>query len=163
MDCSIRRATSEDYDAVAVAFAELELFHQSALPGIFRRPIGPALSRELFESMLADVDAAWLVAQRPGEIIGFVSVRVVQAADRPILVPRSYAEVDSLAVREPYRRFGIGRALMAHAQRWATERGLREIELNVWEFNQSAIAFYEALGYVTERRKMRRIISDVNS
>jgi ribosomal protein S18 acetylase RimI-like enzyme len=52
---------------------------------------------------------------------------------------------------------------MAHAQRWATERGLREIELNVWEFNQSAIAFYEALGYVTERRKMRRIISDVNS
>ena len=52
---------------------------------------------------------------------------------------------------------------MATAERWAAERGLHEIELSVWEFNQGAIAFYTELGYVTERRKMRRVISDANS
>jgi ribosomal protein S18 acetylase RimI-like enzyme len=52
---------------------------------------------------------------------------------------------------------------MAAAERWAAERGLSEIELSVWEFNQSALAFYQELGYVTERRKMRRVLNNGNS
>jgi ribosomal protein S18 acetylase RimI-like enzyme len=47
---------------------------------------------------------------------------------------------------------------MERAEQWAMERGLGEIELNVWEANQSAIGFYEGLGYEATRRRMRRII-----
>jgi ribosomal protein S18 acetylase RimI-like enzyme len=163
MDYIIRSATRDDYDGVGAVFAEVEQLHRMALPYIFRAPAGPALNREYFESMVADQDAAWLLAEHDGEIIGFVKVQVLQAPDRPILLPRRYAQVDNLAVRADYRRSGVGRALMERAERWAAERGLREVELNVWEFNQGAIAFYEQLGYVAERRTMRRIISDANS
>jgi len=104
-----------------------------------------------------------LVAEHADAIIGFVKLRIMHALDRPIFVPRSYAEVDSLAVRAQYRRAGVGRALMERAERWAADHGLNEVELNVWEFNQGAIAFYEELGYVTERRQMRRVISNGNS
>jgi ribosomal protein S18 acetylase RimI-like enzyme len=130
---------------------------------MFRAVDGPALDREFFEAQLADEEAAWLVTERSSEIVGFVNARVKQAADRPMLVPRRYVHVESLVVRASSRRAGVGRALLAAAEEWAAERGLAEIELNVWEFNQQAIGFYEQLGYVTERRTLRRIISNVNS
>jgi GNAT superfamily N-acetyltransferase len=54
---------------------------------------------------------------------------------------------------------GIGRALMHRVERWAEEKGATEIELNVYEFNQSAFSFYLSLGYVTTSRKMEKRLS----
>ncbi len=163
MDFTIRPATIDDYTAIDTIFVEVELLHRAALPQIFRAPDGPVLSREYFEAGLADEAFAWLVAERTGALLGFVTVRVVQAPERPILLPRRYAEVNNLAVHAPYRQSGVGRALLKRAEQWAAEQQLGEIELNVWEFNQGAIEFYEKLGYVTERRTMWRNISDANS
>jgi diamine N-acetyltransferase len=160
---SIRPATIDDYDRVALVFDEIDRLHRQALPHIFRATAGPALDRTYFDSVLADPEAAWLVAEHDSEILGFTMVRILQAPDRPALVPRRFAEVDMLVVRADHRRAGVGRALMQHAADWATAHGLREIQLNVWEFNRGAIAFYKELGYVAERRTMRRVISNVNS
>jgi len=163
MEIVIRPATIDDYAGVALVFDEIDLLHRRALPHVFRAPAGRALDLAHFEAVLADPEMDWIVAERAGEIVGFSSVRVLHAADRPVLVPRHFVEVDSLAVRADHYRSGVGRALMAAAERWAAERGLYEIELSVWEFNQGALAFYEELGYVTERRKMRRVLNDGNS
>jgi ribosomal protein S18 acetylase RimI-like enzyme len=163
MEFIIRPAISDDYDAVGAIYAEIEKLHRVALPQIFRAPDGPALSREYFEMMLVDERATWLVAAQQGELLGFVTVRMMQAPERPMLQPRGYAEVNNLAVRETYRRLGIGQALQQRAEQWAAERQLSEVELNVWEFNQAAVAFYEKLGYVTQRRTMWRSMSHANS
>ena len=72
------------------------------------------------------------------------------------MVPRDFVEVDALAVRADQQRAGIGQALMAAAEGWAREREIDDMQLNVWEFNAGALAFYEQLGYVVERRIMRR-------
>ena len=37
---------------------------------------------------------------------------------------------------------------------WAKEQGFRRLELNMWEFNRDALAFYEASGFKTYRRYM---------
>ena len=37
---------------------------------------------------------------------------------------------------------------------YAKEKGLYRIELNMWEFNKDALAFYEAVGFATYRRYM---------
>lgn len=163
MDFVIRPATIDDYAGVAIVFDEIDELHRQALPHVFRAVDGPALERAYFEAALADPEAAWLVAEQEDGVVGIVHVRAMQAPDRPFLVPRRYAHVENLAVRVDHQRAGIGRALMAAAERWAAERGLREVDLNVWEFNQSAIAFYEELGYVAERRTMRRVIDNDNS
>jgi ribosomal protein S18 acetylase RimI-like enzyme len=43
---------------------------------------------------------------------------------------------------------------MEHAHRWALDKKVRHVELNVWEFNKEAIAFYDKLGYETANRRM---------
>ena len=94
------------------------------------------------------------VAHAEGEILGFVQVSIHATLPFPILVPRRVALVENLAVREGFRRAGIGRALMDRAQRWAEEKGADDIELTVYEFNQVAILFYQSLGYSTSSHRM---------
>jgi ribosomal protein S18 acetylase RimI-like enzyme len=45
---------------------------------------------------------------------------------------------------------------MDKMQEWAIARGATSLELNVYEFNETAISFYERLGYQTLSRKMSK-------
>ena len=156
MKFSVREATPEDYEGLCKVFAEADALHREALPHLFRKPDGPARTREYISGILADENTALFAAEREGELIGLVHILLREAPDIPIMVPRRYAVIDSLAVKEGSRRSGIGRALMERAHQWARDQGAIQVELNVWEFNEGAIAFYEKLGYSTASRKMCR-------
>jgi ribosomal protein S18 acetylase RimI-like enzyme len=48
----------------------------------------------------------------------------------------------------PDRRLkGLGHALVAAAEQWLSERGIRKVQLMVRETNQAVAAFYQRLGY----------------
>jgi ribosomal protein S18 acetylase RimI-like enzyme len=127
------------------------------MPDIYRKS-DPPRTREFLSEILADEDAALFVAESDGQIIGFVLVRIRQARDIPIMVPRRYADIEDVAVLKRLHRRGVGRALLEKAHQWALERGVTQVELNVAEFNQGAIAFYEKLGYKTRSRRMWRSV-----
>ena len=154
MEFIIREATQADYTGLCAVFAEVHALHLEALPHIFREPAGPALSAEYVDEIIAEQGAALFVAEREGQIIGLVYLSQDEAPDQPILMPRRYVSIHTLAVRKGCRHVGVGRALMERAHRWAHDQGVSEIELNVWEFNKMAIQFYEQLGYATASRKM---------
>jgi ribosomal protein S18 acetylase RimI-like enzyme len=158
MAYAIREAVGADYEGLLAVFEVVDACHREALPHVFRAPDGPARARAYVEGLLADERWAVFVAERQGAICGVVTVSVRETPDIPILVPRRYAQVDTLAVLPGQRRMGIGRALMARAHAWAREQGASEIELTVWAFNEGAAAFYEALGYATTRCTMSRAI-----
>jgi ribosomal protein S18 acetylase RimI-like enzyme len=48
---------------------------------------------------------------------------------------------------------GIGRKLMGLGEKWARERGLIDIILNVSNENEVAIGLYESLGFEIETRR----------
>ena len=160
MEYTIREATPNDYEALLPIFDEGDAHHRRALPHIFCEPDGPSRSRAYLNSLLADDSAAIFVAACEGQIVGEVNIALRETRDIPILVPRRYAVVDTLIVLPAYRRAGIGRALMERVHRWALDKGITEVELNVWEFNTGATAFYEGLGYVTTRRTMAKYLSE---
>lgn len=55
-----------------------------------------------------------------------------------------------------YRRQGIAKALMEHAQTWAKERGYTQMGLQVFTDNQPAIELYQQLGYQPRSIAMMR-------
>ncbi len=57
-----------------------------------------------------------------------------------------------------YRRQGIGKALMQHAEAWAKDRGYTQMGLQVFTANQSAIELYQQLGYQARSISMMRDI-----
>ena len=57
-----------------------------------------------------------------------------------------------VAVDPDARNEGFGRAIMAAAERWLTERGIAKAQLMVRPDNSAVRAFYEALGYGEQPR-----------
>ncbi len=85
-----------------------------------------------------DHEATHFVARDPlGEVVGAARMRVVGGA----------AKAERVAVRADRRGSGIGAALMRALEAEATRCGLSEVGLNAQE---SAIPFYEGLGYLAE-------------
>lgn len=155
-EIAIRQATAKDYDALCAIIDQVDTLHRDRMPHIFQKPPGPVRDREYILGLLADDNVGLFVAEIEGQVAGFVHALVRDTPPWPVLVPRRRAFIDSLAVGQQFRRRGIGRALMNQAHTWAVAKGAADVELNVFEFNQPALAFYRALGYETSTRRMVR-------
>lgn len=154
MSVIIRKALPQDYTPLCDLFAEVDELHRSYLPHLFRKPDGPVREYGYFLELLADEDLDLFLAQRGEELVGFIHAVVRDAPPIPVLVPHRFAFIDSIGVKSGCRKQRIGRLLMETVHAWAASKGAAAVELNVFEFNQTAIAFYRELGYATLRRRM---------
>jgi ribosomal protein S18 acetylase RimI-like enzyme len=162
MAIHIRRAVEQDYEGYCNLFYEINELHRQALPEIFQQPAGSIIEKEYFLSLLNDKQVAIFLAcqSSTGQPVGFVVVAVHESPHYPVLTPRRFAVLDTLAVSPAFHRTGVGRALMQQAEEWAVGQGVSEVELNVYEFNLGAQAFYRQLGYTTHSRKMSKKLRD---
>jgi ribosomal protein S18 acetylase RimI-like enzyme len=159
MQVTIREAVASDFESLCILFDEGDARHREMLPWIFRKPPGAAREKKYVQDLIADEATGFFVAQAGDRLVGLIAVAIRQAPELPIFVPRRYAVVDTLVVKREFQRTGIGRALMEQAQAWADAEGAESIELNVWAFNQEAVAFYKTLGYGTVSYKMSKRLS----
>ena len=66
----------------------------------------------------------------------------------------------SVAVHPSHQGQGIGKALIAHAERALAQRGCMKINLQIVSSNESVSAFYKSIGYTVEPRiSMGKLIS----
>lgn len=61
-----------------------------------------------------------------------------------------HAHIFLIYVVPAHRRRGIGTTLMRYVENWATQRGDRQIGLQVFQSNQAALNLYKHLGYQTQ-------------
>jgi ribosomal protein S18 acetylase RimI-like enzyme len=93
-------------------------------------------------------ESMWLAeaeTEMPGGTSAVVGSVVLGRSGRP---PRDRACLQWLMVAPAYRRRGIGRALVARAEREALERGETEITLETHADWREAVRLYDRLGYV---------------
>jgi GNAT superfamily N-acetyltransferase len=147
MDFSIRHAAEKDYAGLNALFEELDEYHRKTLPQIFRKPDGPARTSNFLSGVLADQNAAIFLAEIQGKIIGLVYAYIRSIPEIPIRIPCRAGEIDQIIVKQKYRRYGVGKALMEKIHQWAAQMKLDRLELSVWDFNREAQDFYQEMGY----------------
>lgn len=94
------------------------------------------------QRFLAHPDTLLLVARWEGAACGFLSAYQLQRFDRR----RAEVLLYEIGVQEPFRRRGVGRALVEEAKRWATEVGADELWVLTEEDNAPARALNAATG-----------------
>ncbi len=93
-----------------------------------------------------------LIAEDGGVPVGFASLRLIPQieSDSP------HAELSDLFVEARRRREGIGRALMAFAERTAREHGSPHLFLVTGFDNPGAQAFYRRIGFADHAVQMQK-------
>ena len=159
MKVTIRPASMTDFDAVGKIFAQENRFHAELVPEVIQ-VLDPIMSEAWFAKLLAIPEQTLMLGEANDEVVGLVWLSVRSNPDDPIYRPRRHVYVEELAVAEEHRGQGIGCHLMQAAEGWARERGVQEIELDVWEENRRAISFYDRLNYKAVRRRMRLVLPE---
>lgn len=120
-----RDATRADLDALLAI--EAEVFETDRL------------SRRSFRRFIDGGQSTLRVVEMEGQTAGYVLIRF----RRNSAIARLY----SMAVADGFRGQGLGRALLAEAERVAIEEGCTHLRLEVRDGNAAARALYERAGY----------------
>lgn len=103
-----------------------------------------SLSVQELEALLgaAEPQVVIFVAAGADRLLGYAAVTI----DYSLWRARCWAHLDCLFVREGNRGHSVGRALLAHARRIASERGADRLEGQTPEWNVRGVAFYKREG-----------------
>ena len=148
---SVRFARQEDLERVNELRKQVNDLHVSGKPEVFKPGFSDEL-RDYIYVIFQDPVKKVLVCERDGRIGGFAVLNHITRPETPYMNQRDYLDVDEFGVDETSRRQGIATEMMDFIRHYAKDEGFDRIELNMWEFNQDALAFYEAAGFTTYRR-----------
>lgn len=159
---SVRFAAEEDLEQVNRLRRQVNDLHVAGKPDVFRPGFPPELRDYVFE-VFADPNKKIAVAEREGAILGFAVLNHIVRPENPFMFKRDFLDIDEFGVDSACRRQGIAAAMVRFIRDWAKENGYRRLELNMWEFNRGALAFYEAAGLKTFRRYMEVFLDSPDS
>lgn len=154
---SVRFAKEEELGRVNELRRQVNDVHVAGKPDVFK----PGFTDELRDHVYTiwnDSEQKIAVAERDGEIAGFAVLHHILKPENPFMYERDFLDIDEFCVDEAHRRQGVGAELIAFIREYAREQGFKRLELNMWEFNEGALAFYEAEGFATYRRYMEMFL-----
>lgn len=149
----VRPATQSDLPRINELRRQVNDLHVSSRPDVFR----PGFSQELQDHvnvLFAGEGREILVAEADGAVVGFVCLKYIDRPASPYRNAIRFVAIEELGVDEACQRQGAGRLLVDAVRTRAGEMGYSRIELDMWEFNENARAFYERIGFRTYRRYM---------
>ena len=158
MNITIRKAQNSDSKGVLRLLEQIAELHHQGRPDIFKGNTKKYTEDELSE-ILKDKDKPTFVAVDDSDkVLGYVFCMVAETKGHAVLKNSRSLYIDDFCVDRSLRGQNIGKKLFEAVKSYAYETGAYNIDLNVWEFNEGAIEFYQKCGFVTQRRTMELVL-----
>ena len=158
MAVNCRRATLEDIPRLRELEQALVVFERDIEPTLKEGPL------EYYDipALIADTqNAVVLVLESDGEIMacGLAQIRENNPSHRNA----QYGYVGLMYVSPEHRGQGLGRRIIQELEQWCVEKGLKEMQLDVYASNSSAIGAYAKAGFSPYISRMRKDLSSTSS
>ena len=148
-----RFAREDELDRINELRRQVNDLHVEGKPDVFRPGFCDEL-RDYIHAIREDPNKEIVVADLDGTVCGFAVLNHIMRPENPFMYERDFLDIDEFGVDETFRRQGAASEMIRFIRDWAKEKGYRRLELNMWEFNRGALAFYEAADFRTYRRYM---------
>ena len=132
----------------------MQSIHATAEPTFFKPPVRDGLFESFFEASLTDPEKNIVLACHQTKAVGYVLYFAGERVENLYQSARRYAYIHQLVMTEEYRRTGCGSALIAHVKEEARKRGIRQLGIDFWSFNNAARACFEKNGFEVNQEFM---------
>lgn len=156
----IRRATLDDIPALCDLSGAIQEGHRAAHPAYFKpHEVTPMMIAE-YEEQLADANTCVYIGEKDGMVVGHIIAQIVERPENSYQYAVRYLYVAEMGVFKAHRSAGYGEQLMQQTLELAKSLGLNRVILNVWAFNERAIAFYTGQGFTVRDMRMEAILDE---
>ena len=132
-EITVRNSRVSDTESIYKLLRVIADLHRTARPDMFDGLVSKYTESEV-EKRLSNEDNGVFVAEIEGAVVGYVFCEVIKEGSGNTLY------IDDLCVDK--------------AGEYAKQKSCTCLMLNVWEFNENAISFYEKYGFTTRTRHM---------
>ena len=155
----VRYAKREELESVNKIRKQVNEVHVKGRSDVFRED-GWQVIEPLVYKRFDEESSGVIVAAIEEEIVGFAVVQYIVRPESPFKKEQRFFHIEEFGVDENHRRKGIATALIDFVKEDAKKRGFHRVELDMWEFNAEALAFYESVGFRTMRRYMESCVEE---
>lgn len=143
MPCELRRATTDDTQAVYGLICELKQ------KGYDRKTFAAG-----FAANLANPSQHYQLAVQNGEVVGLIGVQIMF----PLNLNCWIAEIQELVVLPQMRGLNVGKALLTWAEDLARAEGASQMELSSGKVRTDAHRFYLREGYLQSHFRFKKAL-----
>ncbi|MBQ4343183.1 MAG: GNAT family N-acetyltransferase [Erysipelotrichaceae bacterium] len=154
----IRKATVHDLDGLHRLLTQVGEVHHLGRPDLFKEHAKKYDNEQLIELLNDPKRPVFCAVDENEWMMGYAFCMFQQHLHHSVLTDIKTLYIDDLCVDESCRNQHIGKALYQYVLNYAKQKGIYNVTLNVWGFNESAIRFYESCGLSVQKIGMEQII-----
>ena len=142
---TIRPACEQDIPDLLRLLCQVGEVHHRIRPDLFRPGAVKYTAAELTQ-LLLDKNSPIFVLTEGDDLLAYCFCRLRDYRGSTVMTDRLEVYIDDLCVEESCRGRGLAKALYRGVCLWAKGIGCDFVTLNVWQGNDDALGFYEAMG-----------------
>ncbi|MBQ7579992.1 MAG: GNAT family N-acetyltransferase [Clostridia bacterium] len=154
----IRKAKKTDADAIMGLLFQVASVHNEGRPDIFK-PNTTKYTKSELEKMIEDEEKIVFVYEdENSDILAHAFCEMIVHEGDNLLADMRTLYIDDICVDEKARGRRIGKEIYEHVISFAKETRCHNVTLNVWECNENAKKFYEAMGMKVQKTGMETLL-----
>ncbi len=151
----IRAAQSSDLETLNDFMFELHDLHHRLNCDLFKTPEEVEQEKSVARYLDDPECFVYLAEHQEHGAVGFITGHFCELQSS-IMKPLQMGSIDEMYVEPKFRKQGIARLLFLRLEQSFKECGVKQIFVEVWQFNKAALSFYNTLGLEHHIHWMRK-------
>jgi len=152
----IRPATDEDSETLARLNVAVQSLHAQLVPALFKPPGVHTFDAAAMAQLIARPETIMVMAFIGEVPAGYAYAEVRHRPETAYARASRDVFIHHISVESPFRRSGVGSALLEAISSAGRELGIERLATEVWHANQPATAFFAAHGLLPYSQKLGR-------
>ncbi|MBP3871317.1 MAG: GNAT family N-acetyltransferase [Faecalicoccus sp.] len=154
----IRRAQKKDLEAIDRLLYQVLAIHEEIRPDIFIAGTKKYTDEELMSIFENEQTPVFVYTDDKDEVLGYCFCQMQQVKGIANMHDRKTLYIDDLCVDGAARGQHVGKQLYDYVIQYARQQGCDNVTLHVWQGNDGARAFYEAMGFGIQKSLMEKVL-----
>lgn len=150
-----REAIESDYNEILILKKQVHKFHYMNKKEFYMHTETP-ITKSDFINIIVNKQCSIYIIEKNKKVCAYAITKVLNFKNNSLIKSHKRLFIDDICVNSSLRKKGIGKLLMSKLEGLCRLEGYQFIDLNVWNFNDQAIAFFKNFGMNTSMLRMEK-------